>query len=249
MPAGVATVGVANRKGGVGKTTIAINLAATFAAAGRNLLLLDADPQGSATEWTQQRRWRNRFPVAAAKITTVSSFVRTVEQTIDDDTDLVIVDLPPSLAKTSLAVALAGNLIVIPITASPIDLWAARAAVETVSDARNLRGGQEPLLSVVPSRIDDRTSRGKRLASGLEAMGFVVGPTMRERVLFRDAAERGSTVADLEKRSPARREYAALAAHVMTRLGELDLGPRVSADARKPASPDAAAASTSSTAP
>ena len=80
MPAGVAVVGVANRKGGVGKTTIAVNLAATFAVAGRHVVLLDADPQGSATEWAQQRRWRDRFPVTPAKITTVSNFVGTVER-------------------------------------------------------------------------------------------------------------------------------------------------------------------------
>ena len=233
MPKGIAVVGVANRKGGVGKTTIAVNLAAAFAAAGRGVVLLDADPQGSATEWAQQRRWRDRFPVKPAKITTVSNFVLTVEQATGGEVDLVIVDLPPSLAKTSLVVALAANLIVIPITASPLDLWAARAAVESVSDARNLRGGEQPLLSVVPSRIDDRTSRGKRLASGLAAMGFVVGPTMRERVAFRDAAEHGRTVADLEKRSPGRREYAALAAHVVARLSELDLSTRPAAEPKQ----------------
>ncbi len=219
LPAGIATVGVANRKGGVGKTTIAVNLAAALALAGRDVLLLDADPQGSAVEWARQRQANGLFPTVPAKITSVSSLVGVLKESATKATNTVIIDLPPSLAKTSLVVSLTADLILIPIAASPLDLWAARATVETVMDARNLRSGEQPLLSVVPSRIDDRTSRGKRLAGGLKAMGFDVGPTLRERIVFRDAAEQGLTIADLETQSPARVEFAALAEHVVGRVG------------------------------
>ena len=220
LPAGIMTIGIANRKGGVGKTTIAMNLAAALGHAGRKAVVVDADPQGSALQWSQQRRGPAPFQVVAARITSVSSFVATVEAVANSGVDTVVVDLPPSLAKPSLIVSLAADLIVIPITPSPLDLWAAKAAIETVMDARNLRNGELPLLTVLPSRIDDRTSRGRKLASGLRAMGFVVGPALRERIAYRDAADRGRTVADLQEQSPVRREFANLASHVTQRLLE-----------------------------
>ena len=198
-----------------------MNLAAALGHAGHKAVVVDADPQGSSLRWSQQRRGPAPFPVVAARITSVSSFVATIEAAANGGVDTVVVDLPPSLAKPSLVVSLTADLIVIPITASPLDLWAAKAAIETVMDARNLRNGELPLLTVLPSRIDDRTSRGRKLAGGLKAMGFTVGPTLRERIAFRDAADRGLTITDLEERSPARRDFADLAVHVTQRLREL----------------------------
>ena len=228
IPAGIAVIGVANRKGGVGKTTVAMNLAAALGLAGRRPIVVDADPQGSAVRWSEQRDKPDTLPVAPAKITSVSSFVAVV-QAAAAGVDTVVVDLPPSLTKPSLVVCLVADLIFIPITASPLDLWAARAAIETVVDARNLRNGQRPLLTVIPSRIDDRTSRGRRLAGGLKAMGLDVGPTLHERVAFRDAVDRGNTVSDLDIHAPARREFARLATHALQRLDSI-VGKGVSDD-------------------
>jgi chromosome partitioning protein len=66
-------IGVLNQKGGVAKTTIAINIAAAFAEAGKRILLVDADPQGSALAWSSAREINPIFPVVGMPTPTLQA--------------------------------------------------------------------------------------------------------------------------------------------------------------------------------
>ncbi|MEM9157074.1 MAG: ParA family protein, partial [Cyanobacteria bacterium P01_F01_bin.33] len=118
---------MANGKGGVAKTTTAVNLSATFAET-RRVLLVDADPQGSASWWVEQSDTGMGFEVARAiEPKQWQKLCRT------DAYELIVVDTPPALqSKTLAAVIAAADYLVLPTPPAPMDL---AALIETVRSA------------------------------------------------------------------------------------------------------------------
>src|ERR1022692_2250475 len=101
----MAIIGVAGRKGGVGKSTIAGNLAAEFAAMKRSVRVLDADPQHSLVAW------------AAQGAGTLRERARQAEK----DADIVLIDTPPGAPEIAYEAALAADLMLLPCGPSPLD--------------------------------------------------------------------------------------------------------------------------------
>lgn len=138
---------VVNGKGGVGKTTTTINLAAIYAENYR-VLVVDSDPQGSATWWAEQGD--PKFEIAQETDPKLLSKLRSIS-----DYDLAICDTPPALRSDALiAVIKASDYVVLPSLPAPMDL---KALIDTVKEAISPQKIPHRVLltRVDPRRIND----------------------------------------------------------------------------------------------
>jgi chromosome partitioning protein len=114
-------VGLLNQKGGVGKTTLSVNLAASLARSGARVLLIDADPQGSALDWAAARDGVPLFPVVGLPRPTVHKEIGALGYGYDH----IFIDGPPRVTDLARSALLAADVVLIPVQPSPYDIWAA----------------------------------------------------------------------------------------------------------------------------
>ena len=208
------TVATTSLKGGTGKTSIALHLAAALHSPRRRVVVADCDPQRSAMRWAENGGLP--FPVEALDTERGAARFRSDLERIE--AELVILDCPPQLAEAAMLAAMLADLLLIPCGGSALDLWAAKEAVELAAEARVERGRKLPHVSLVPSKLISRTREALELPDTLEAFGEPVAPAIYQRVTVARAAVEGGTV---KANTPAGREFQALARHVSKRLRRL----------------------------
>src|SRR5215470_6701362 len=155
-------VSVLNQKGGVGKTTIAVNLAACFSRAGRRTLLVDADPQGSALAWSGVRQADPLFVVVGMAKPTLHRELPALKRSYD----VVVIDGAPRVNELSRSAILASDLVLIPVQPSPYDVWAAGDTVQLISEAAVYKGGLRSAFVI--NRMIAKTAIGRDVVTALE---------------------------------------------------------------------------------
>lgn len=193
-------ISIVQQKGGVGKTTLAVNLAGEFRQMGAQVTLFDADPQQSALAWAEpdklgfavrEAAFTPDFPVSWAK------------QIFKAGGDVAVIDTSPGVGPLLNACFEASDLLVLPCGPSSVELLALRRVSEVIAklDARMERTG--PKVLVVPTRVDASTEEGQALTEELLSFGAVLGPALPFDMDFVRAFTSGEAVATFAPGSAA----------------------------------------------
>ncbi|HJT79508.1 MAG TPA: ParA family partition ATPase, partial [Gemmataceae bacterium] len=202
-------ISVINQKGGVGKTTLTVNLAAALAARKLRLLVVDADPQGSALDWVTVRG--QDAPFVAAGI--CKPIIHLELPKVRKDFDVILIDGPPRVYEVAMSAVMASDAVLIPVLPSQFDVWAAEETVKLLEECAVYR--QQLKAAFVINRKIANTAIGRDVAKALKQYPQPVLHTeICQRVAFQESA-RGRTVMELDADSAASKEVQSLAKEVL----------------------------------
>lgn len=207
-----AVITIAQQKGGSGKTTLAVTLAAALCGRGSRVALLDTDPQGSLGRWFLTRR-ESGGDTSRLELSTASAWGVGYEcDKLRGRVDHVIVDTPPK-ADADLRPALrAADLVLVPVAASQLDLWATEGVLDLCR-----REGKPALIVLTRTRPGTRLAR--EIAHLAGEMGTpVAAAQIAHRVAHAEALGRGAAAGEAVRRGPLHAEVTALVEEVLATL-------------------------------
>ena len=201
-------VALVNSKGGVGKSTGAINLAAAFAAAGRRTVLVDHDPRrGTASRWKKTAEENQHEQVPVIK---VESGIVKVLQDLKEVYEIIVVDGPAYLDNANTTLIACADVVIIPIKPSQPDLWAVEAALGRIEERQIVTGGIPRVYFLLSQSHSDERVNALELEEIREFGHPVLKSQMVNRVNYHRTIKEGTTVLSLPESDKARKEVMAI---------------------------------------
>jgi chromosome partitioning protein len=179
---------VANPKGGVGKSTVATNIAGYYAGQGKSVMLGDADRQQSS------RLWLGLRPAAVPAIASWDVGEGHVAKPPKGTTHVVL-DTPAGLHGKALRDVMgSATKVVVPLAPSVFDIFATRAFLDELAQLRKASGLQ---VAIIGNRVDSRTLAAEQLHGFVKALGLPVLAELRPTQNYVYLAARGLTLFDV----------------------------------------------------
>ena len=186
-------IALLNEKGGTGKSTIATNMATALHRAGKRVVLIDADPQGTARDWRAASPEDADLPpvIAIDRAQMLASSLAGVSA------DIAIVDSPAKAESMAAAIVRVAHVAILVIQPSGADVWASAAAVRLIQARKDAGGAIDAAFLV--NRVSGQTKMSKAITDGdwneygIDQLSSTVG----NRVVFAEALTNGMSVVDL----------------------------------------------------
>ena len=187
---------IANSKGGVGKSTLAVHLATWLSRQGHRVTLADCDTQQSSSEWI-----REAAPEVKAIRLDNPDMILNELPLLAHDTDYVVADGPGSQSETSRALLLRADLAIVPCKASMLEVRALAKATESLRQAQDIRNGK-PSATIVLSMVGKNYRLTQDMKDAAAALELPMANTaMILRQVYADAPGQQATVWDLGSRA------------------------------------------------
>ena len=202
-------VALLNKKGGVGRTTIAVNLAVALQKRGHAPLLLDTDQQGSIQSWA------NRPDDAPAILTASKPNIHEKLPLVAEEYDFAVIDTPAGAGDFPKSAAKAADLVLMPIRPSAFDVWSAQQAINVV---RDLDLANPPTIRLVISQQIVGTKLASNIGDTIDQLDVdALDARTSMRVAYQKAQGHSYSVFDLEDKK-AQAEMRAVVDEVLTLL-------------------------------
>lgn len=209
---------VFNRKGGVGKSTIAISVASELQRRGRRVLLGDADDQRTALTWASHATEQGHLAPTAIGLHT--GFHKP-GQLPDAGYDYTVLDLPGRDDVVCRAGLLIADAVIVPVQAGAIEAWALASTLKTIGEARVIRPQLQPLIVI--NRDAPRTTMAKNTRQALEGCGIQIArTTLGSRVAFVEAIAAGQGPSTYQPEGAAAKEIVNLVNEIQENLSDAE---------------------------
>ena len=190
---------ISNLKGGVGKSTIAQNIAVQFVEQGLKICIADTDTeQKTSVKWASLRdNSVLNVPVFSISADKVSQEILALKQNFD----IVIVDGTPALTELTTRIIILSDLVVVPILPGGGDIWALENFLERYKEAKVTKesyGGKVD-IAVIINRYSDRTTLDREVLSAIKEFGIkVLDAKLSNRVAYREATISGTGASEMK---------------------------------------------------
>lgn len=222
-----------NQKGGSGKTTLTMQLSGTLCRRGYRVLIVDADPQGTATRWAASAPDDKPFPAPVIGLSAAGAKVHREVAKFVENYDIIVIDCPPAadspVPQSALIIA---DLALVPLLPSPLDLWASVGIREVITSVGVLNEDLQSRLII--NQAQPHTNLNREALEILPQFGLPLCRTqLKQRIAYRQSAVFGQTVHDLDgKPNAATEEIEALADELLPLL-KMELGTKASKTSRQ----------------